>query len=232
MIPPLQKDKLSKTRKSQASDFKRTWELWMPYSPECCSCGIPVQGVQKKSNSVDIKTSENISLGLIPGPSPWAGTNLSWSNHWCCAGPFSEINSRWETAWAEQCLSSKSCFTMQMSPNSSFNLGVSALTEEGNTAWLPSCSPALWITWSAPPARLGPGCYPGYDASDVQVSWRRGIPTPCCSHCSHYSSFPPGGSGCGQELHRQCLMCFIGSATEHSPVEEECHCSLSMLPVT
>lgn len=105
-VSSLQKDKLSKTRKSQASDFKKTWELWMPFSPECCSCVCtPVHGVQKKSNSVDIKTSENISLGLIPGPSPWARTNLSWCNHWCCAGPFSDINSRGEPAWAELCLS-------------------------------------------------------------------------------------------------------------------------------
>lgn len=71
MIPPLQKDKLSKNRKSQASDFKITWELWMPCSPEYCSCGMPIQDILKKSNSVDIKTSENIFLGLIPGPSPW-----------------------------------------------------------------------------------------------------------------------------------------------------------------
>lgn len=98
MIPPLQKGKLSKNRKSQASDFKRTWELWMPYSPECCSCGVSIQSAQKKSNSVDIKTSENIFLGLIPGPLPWARTNLSWSNHWCYAGPFNGINSRWEPA--------------------------------------------------------------------------------------------------------------------------------------
>lgn len=54
MIPPSQKDKLSKNRKSQASDFKMTWELWMPYSPECCSCGIPIQDIQKKSISVDM----------------------------------------------------------------------------------------------------------------------------------------------------------------------------------
>lgn len=71
MIPPLQKDKLSKTRKSQANGFKKIWELWMPYSPKYCSYGIPVQGVHKKSNSVDVNTSENISFGLIPGPSPW-----------------------------------------------------------------------------------------------------------------------------------------------------------------
>lgn len=160
-IPPLQKDKPSKNRKSQTSDFKKTWELRMPYSPQCCSCGIPIQGVLKKSNSVDIKTSENISLALIPGPSPWARTNLSWSNHWCCARPFSVINSRWKPVWAELCLSSKPCFTMQMSPKPSFNLGVSALTEEVNTAWLPGCSPALWISQSTLPARLGPGCYSG-----------------------------------------------------------------------
>lgn len=29
MIPPLQKNKLSKKRKCQARDFKKTWELWM-----------------------------------------------------------------------------------------------------------------------------------------------------------------------------------------------------------
>lgn len=66
MIPPLQKDKLSKNRKSQASDFKMTWELWMPYSPECCSCGIPIQDIQKKSISVDCCASCWFKLVMVP----------------------------------------------------------------------------------------------------------------------------------------------------------------------
>lgn len=40
MIPLLQKGKLRKNRKTQASDFKKTWELWVPYSPECRSYGV------------------------------------------------------------------------------------------------------------------------------------------------------------------------------------------------
>lgn len=123
--------------------FSWMLQLW------CLYTGCP------EENSEDIKTSINISLGVIPGPSPWARTKLGWSKHWCCAGPFSVINSSWEPPWAELYLSSKPCFSMQMSPNPSFNLGISALTEEVNTA--------LWIP---PPARLGPGCYPGSDAFD------------------------------------------------------------------
>ena len=63
MIPLLQKGKLRKNRKTQASDFKKTWELWVPYSPECYSYGVSTQGAQKQKHSLEVETSENISLG-------------------------------------------------------------------------------------------------------------------------------------------------------------------------
>lgn len=135
------------------------------------------------------------------------GKNMSWSNHWCCPGPSVELTqgeSKCEEscAWALSLASPCRCHqTPALTP---------ALTKEVNPAWLPSCSSALWITQSIPPARLRPGCCPGYDASGVQVSWGRDIPTPRCSHGSPSFSFPPGGSCRGQELHRQCLMFFTG----------------------
>lgn len=63
MIPLLQKGKLRKNRKTQTSDFKKTWELGVPYSPECCTYGVSTQCAQKQNNSLEVETSENISLG-------------------------------------------------------------------------------------------------------------------------------------------------------------------------
>lgn len=81
----------------------------------------------------------------------------------------SVINSRWEQVWPELCLSSKPCFTMQMSPNPSSDLGLSALTEDVDAAWLFTCLvdyseysssqagtwvlPWLWCFWC--PSELG-----------------------------------------------------------------------------
>lgn len=63
MIPLLQKGKLKKSRKTQASDFKKTWELWVPYFPECRSYGVSMWGAQKQKDSLEVETSEDISLG-------------------------------------------------------------------------------------------------------------------------------------------------------------------------
>lgn len=57
MSPLLQKGKQKNNRKTQASDFKKTWELWVP---ECCN---HTQGAQKQKNSLEVETSENISPG-------------------------------------------------------------------------------------------------------------------------------------------------------------------------
>lgn len=82
---------------------------------------------------------------VIPGPSPWAGTILSWSNHWCCAGPGRRINLRWESEWPELCLSSKPCFDTQTLPNSNFKLREKAVSGfSGGFQYRPGC-PAVYL---------------------------------------------------------------------------------------
>lgn len=62
MMPLLQKENLRKNGKTQASDFEKTWELWMLYSCEFCSAGASMQVDQKWKAFLEVETSGNISL--------------------------------------------------------------------------------------------------------------------------------------------------------------------------